>query len=369
MNKKLSIFVAAFALSMTLLSCNNNNSTSVETSPSVVEPSINTAPSVPPSTSTSVSIPNSDDITDPSVVIPDGMVAVNFRYNYGKNYCFKIVPYNVGDKIQKPSLFDQPERSGYVFMGWYEDRFCTTPFDFDNTLVPEGGIDIYANWTVFDADPVGDQAIEDNYETKAYTITYTSGVGFSYINPNGALLKTANAGDIIEFKLAIGTDYEGTPIVKANDTTIEEENGLYRHVVNGNTTFTVSGITKINGQDDDDKNFVSWYICGTGSLWEADDWSISDGVQLYENPDNPEDKGQYLGITFAVGDIFKITNGSQWFGYEMIDPWDDSANAGRSCFVPDSDGFGGNNIKCSVAGTYDIYVNGSGNLWIQVSAQ
>ncbi|MCH5172467.1 MAG: InlB B-repeat-containing protein [Erysipelotrichales bacterium] len=358
MNKKIFCALGAFILAASLVSCGKGKNSGTQPSTDV---------------STSVDSPSTNNSTigseeEPDVVIPEGMVAVNFRYNYGKNLRFKIVPYYPGDKIEKPSLYDQPQRTGYMFRGWFEDRYCMNAFDFDNTVVPENGLDIYAGWNVFDADPLGDDAIEDLYEEKTYSITYTSGPGFSYINPNGALIKSADAGDVIEFKLAIGRDYEGTPVVTANSQTLTETQGLYSYTVTGNTTFAVSGLTKVGGNDNNDKNLVSWYICGEGSLWGADGWSISGGIQLFENPDNPDDKGQYLGITFAVGDTFKVTDGSTWFGYEKIDTWEDPANAGRSCFEGSPDGFGGQNIRCKVAGTYDMYVNVKGEFWIQVAA-
>ena len=362
MNKKIFCALGAFILATALVSCGKGKT-------STTQPSTDVSTSVDsPSTSTETSNSSVGNEQEPDVVIPEGMVAVNFRYNYGKNLRFKIVPYYPGDKIEKPSLFDQPQRTGYMFRGWFEDRYCMNAFDFDNTVVPQNGLDIYAGWNVFDADPLGDDAIEDLYEEKTYSITYTSGPGFSYINPNGALIKSADAGDKIEFKLAIGRDYEGTPVVMANSQTLTETQGLYSYTVAGNTTFTVSGLTKVGGNDSNDKNLVSWYFCGEGSLWALDNWSIEDGVQLYENPDNPDDKGQYLGIKFEVGDTFKVTDGSTWFGYEMIDPWVDPANAGKSHFAPKPDGYGGNNIQCTIAGTFDVYVNGSGKLWIQLSA-
>ena len=390
MNKKLFSIFSVFFLGAILVSCGkgtSNNSTDTTPSasdtsvsePSVVTPSTDTSnppstselPSASelPSTSTSTSNSSSSSVNPDDVVIPDGMVAVNFCYNYpGDKTYFKVVPYTPGDKVAKLSLFDQPMRTGYMFSGWYEDRYCMKPFDFENTIVPKNGLDIFAGWNVFDADPLGDQAIEDPYTEKNYKITYTSGPGFSYVNPDGALVLTADAGDVIKFKLAIGIDYEGTPVVKANNDTLTANQGIYSHTVTGNTTFTVSGIVK-SATPEPDKNLVSWYFCGEGSLWGADGWSTAGGVQLYENPDNPDDKGQYLGITFEVGDTFKVTDGSTWFGYEMIDPWVDPANAGKSHFAAVNDGYGGSNIQCKIAGTFDVYVNGSGKLWIQLSAK
>ncbi len=109
---------------------------------------------------------------------------------------------------------------------------------------------------------------------------------------------------------------------------------------------------------------VGWYIVGQGSF-STNDWQISGGIQLYSNPASTTDKGCILSISFAVGDIFKVTDGTTWYGYEKIDTWDDPSNKGRSNFEGVNDNYGGQNIKCTVAGVYDMYVNKDGNFWIQ----
>lgn len=111
---------------------------------------------------------------------------------------------------------------------------------------------------------------------------------------------------------------------------------------------------------------VSWYIVGQGSF-STNDWQISGGVQLYSNPGS-DDKGCILNMSFAAGDTFKVTNGTDWYGYDKVDQWDDPSNKGRSCFAGANDGYGGTNIKCTTAGSYDIYVNKDGNFWIQSAA-
>lgn len=110
-------------------------------------------------------------------------------------------------------------------------------------------------------------------------------------------------------------------------------------------------------------DLVSWYLVGKGSLWSYD-WNVEHGVQLYSNPDNVEDKGCILSVTFAVDDIFKVTDGTTWYGYEKIDTFVSDDNYGLKNFTSDPDGFNGQNIKCAMAGTYDIYVNKTGTFWI-----
>ena len=112
---------------------------------------------------------------------------------------------------------------------------------------------------------------------------------------------------------------------------------------------------------------VSWYLCGSGSLWGDDGWKTSGGVQLFSNPNNEADKGCILSLPFEVGDTFKVTDGTTWYGYDKVSQESGGSveNKGKTNFKGDNDGYGGQNIKCTIAGTYDVYVNSVGSFWIQ----
>ncbi|MCR5348326.1 MAG: InlB B-repeat-containing protein [Bacilli bacterium] len=116
----------------------------------------------------------------------------------------------------------------------------------------------------------------------------------------------------------------------------------------------------------DGSELVSWYIAGEGKLFSG--WSLDGGIQLFSNPENPEDKGCVLNVEFAEGDTFKVTDGTTWYGYEKCDPYEGEANAGKTHFTGVSDGYGGSNWQCTIAGFFDIYVNASGVFWVQVHA-
>ncbi len=131
---------------------------------------------------------------------------------------------------------------------------------------------------------------------------------------------------------------------------------------------TSSYSTQESSSSSTSEGMANWWLCGSGSLWGSDGWTTAGGYQLEVNPDNPEDKGRALGVPFVAGDIFKVTDGTTWYGYDMVNKWDDPANKGLYAFEAADDGYGGTNIKCSTSGTYDIYVNGSGELWIQDAA-
>lgn len=58
----------------------------------------------------------------------------------GIPYGSDISSYNVG----QPNALEIPERDGFVFEGWFIDRTCTSPYEFDT--MPNGGITVYAKW-------------------------------------------------------------------------------------------------------------------------------------------------------------------------------------------------------------------------------
>ncbi len=80
-----------------------------------------------------------------------------------------------GASVESFNSFDPTsiiaDGSSYVFLGWYADDACTTPYTF--TTMPEGGITVYAKWML-----------------KEYLVTLHPNDGgdasFRYINGNGA---------------------------------------------------------------------------------------------------------------------------------------------------------------------------------------
>lgn len=109
---------------------------------------------------------------------------------------------------------------------------------------------------------------------------------------------------------------------------------------------------------------VSWYVVGKGSFVTSD-WSTDGGVQLYSNPLDGNAKGCILNMHFEDGDLIKVTNGTDWYGYDKVDQFDNERNAGVSCFAGVADGYSGQNIKCTTTGYYDMYVQSSGTIWIE----
>lgn len=252
----------------------------------------------------------------------DGTWTITFDSNGGS--AVGAITITNGEVATKPS---DPTKENYTFVSWYSDSYLTVPFDWSKQITSDWKL--YASWKENKKDDGGN----------------TDG---------GNTDKDPDTG---------GGDSDGGN-TDGGDTGGGDSGG-------GNTDGGDTGgddsdkETSKKGHGPDNSTLVSWYIVGSGSLF-ANEWSVDGGIQLYSNPSNSEDKGCILSITFEVGDIFKVTNGSDiWFGYEKVNTYSSSANKGITNFVGEDDGYGSSNFKCSIGGTYDMYINGSGVFWIQ----
>ena len=75
---------------------------------------------------------------------PPGKVVVTFDPNCGTPAAPVQVFVDKGNEVSKPA--DEPEKTGYIFAGWYEYEE-TDPWDFENAQVTNN-ITLYANWHV-----------------------------------------------------------------------------------------------------------------------------------------------------------------------------------------------------------------------------
>ncbi len=150
------------------------------------------------------------------------------------------------------------------------------------------------------------------------------------------------------------------------DTEIHSDYTLYAKYEGGGTSSSIGGDTdptKPYGPDGASTN--NWALVGDGTPFSSA-WSVEGGIALYDNPGNALDKGCILNVSFAPGDLFKVTDGANWFGYATVESSEDPANWGRSHFA--DDGTNNHNILCTEAAIVDIYVNQYGNIWIQEHA-
>ncbi|MBQ8392437.1 MAG: InlB B-repeat-containing protein [Clostridia bacterium] len=74
-----------------------------------------------------------------SVYVP-GSLTVTYNFNGGSGSTSSVT-LDEGDTLSYPT---KPWKSGYVFLGWFTDSACTTPFNFDEELTED--TTLYAGW-------------------------------------------------------------------------------------------------------------------------------------------------------------------------------------------------------------------------------
>lgn len=297
-----------------------------------------------------------------------------------------------GKTATKPA---DPTRDNYSFLGWYEESAAITEFDFATPITANRTL--YAGWKASEVVPPDppQPPVED-----ADFYVAIGGTNFALVPNEGASLL---ANQLAEYKAEVGSVKENDslafldsnkeeittqigPNSGDNNGVGEAGAGFYIHndadnvIVyfqlwdDGGHSFWVTGYSKGDTPVDpsgahgpEGSTLVSWYIVGKGSLFDVD-WSIDHGIQLFSNPSSETDKGCILYLYIEAGNVFKVTNGTDWYGYDKVDKWDDPSNLGLHNFSAVDDGYGGSNIQCDVDGYYDIYVNQSGNFWIQAAA-
>ena len=353
-----------------------------------------------------------------------GTHTVTFESNGGSAVAVQQVAN--GGKVARPT---DPTKEGFTFLGWFEDEALVTLYDFEDPVYSD--LTLYADWienTVESSEDEGDPDTlyfcESTWWNSAtgYTAISLSGqstdyaemVKMSYVrtvqlsateyyNYWSVPLEEIGDAEIISFyRLGLSSagevEYWGAQTVDVSMNT-KGENNCYsilgvdkpgawteggddndRQVTGEWKVYDTSDATDISVPEDSSEGGeatepygpegaanVAWYIVGEGTAFSG--WTVEGGLQLWSNPNNVEDKGCALNVTFTEGDIFKVTNGSDiWFGYEKVDPSDSDANAGKTCFAGVDDGYGGKNFSCTVTGVYDVYVNPQGVFWIQVHA-
>lgn len=317
-----------------------------------------------------------------------------------------------GEPVARPA--EDPTKDGFVFIDWFEDSFATMVYDFSEPIM--GDTTIYAGWEEAEPEISSEPAPETRtiyFKDAAWWNNYAPSVhvSFTEIDPATATdFGTAatwiyydDVGLFNYWSVEVPEEAEGIMFIRTytDAETSELKYGNSRTAFmalpsDGNDMFVLEGTewadvgtghwAKYGEEPGESSEPVGssavdpgsepygpegaeksdWYIVGDGANFSG--WDFEGGLQLWTNPANAEDKGCALNVYFAVGDLFKVTDGSTWFGYEGVDPYDDPSNAGLYCFEGVDDGFGGQNFSCTVEGFYDVYVNGSGVFWIQAHA-
>lgn len=340
-------------------------------------------------------------------------VTVTFNTNGGSAVAAQEI--EKGGKATKPA---NPTKEGATFVNWYADEVLATEFDFDEAI--NANTTVYAKWqeaATPDSSSEGEPAEEDDKlyfkdvswwnNMGAYTVaqfdegiptkmtpaTVYDPVGKfniwsidipaeavtvtfyrSYDDPDHDVTMDLNGPKTVAVTLADAGDhnmYDISGVASYDWDHPADVTGVWGDFEGGSDPVIPpsedsSGDGPVTPSGDysfpEGSTPVSWYIRGViGGA--AADWTT--GIQLGSNPAKESDKGCILNLSLAVGDEFKVTDGTTWYGYEKIDTYQSDANKGLTNFQGKNDGNGGKNIECTVAGAYDIYVNSSGVFWIQ----
>ena len=100
---------------------------------------------------------------------------------------------------------------------------------------------VYTISNITEAKTVTVEGITQKVNT--YTVTLTEGVGYAIAAAEGSSSPVTEGGSF-SFTVTVNNGYEGTPVVKANDTELTAENGVYTITnISASQTVTVEGIT------------------------------------------------------------------------------------------------------------------------------
>lgn len=110
-----------------------------------------------------------------------------------------------------------------------------------------------------------------------YTVTLVDGVGYTIAAADGS--SPVTEGGSFSFTVMVNNGYEGTPVVKANDTELTAENGVYTIAnISADQTVTVEGITVKN-------NTYTVAASADVTATKGDNASVSVHVTDYSNED------------------------------------------------------------------------------------
>ncbi len=204
--KKMKIAMLGILCAMLLVGCNKNDTPSTNT---------DTTP-----------ISNSETET--------WTVTLDLNYDGGGVYkTFDVERYAYGVSL-KDKLNDVPTRNdGYTFEAWYHDSYCKVPWKINSDRI-YADTTLFANWKLTEI------------ETKKTSITWNQDPSFTYEMVDASSLPSiVDEGASISFRININANYEGVPLVKVNQSTLNANNGVYSFIAEGQSmSVSVTGLSK-----------------------------------------------------------------------------------------------------------------------------
>ena len=147
------------------------------------------------------------------------------------------------------------------------------------------------------------------------------------------------------FKIWDGSCLQTTPV-----DGIEEENNVFKSTKHARFSFYLKSDVIYAAEESGTSSY--------GLRGDINTWGYTSMKVDPEGVDN-RNKGFLLGVTFAVGQAFKITLGENWNEATLLN----SSKLESNSYFEDEDGES-TNIVCKEAGVYDIYVNSSTRIFV-----
>lgn len=121
----------------------------------------------------------------------EGRYSVNYETNGASFDYVDNTKYESGSKIKKPTI--APKLENHVFNGWYIDARCTTLWDFNNDVIYEENLKLYAKFT------------EETFTDIILNSTINSKLSFNIFEEDGGSTVTTGSAIITNPKAGSGT--------------------------------------------------------------------------------------------------------------------------------------------------------------------
>ena len=209
------------------------------------------------------------------------------------------------------------DKDGYIFAGWYKDKACTVPFNF-NTTMPLDGTKAYAKWTKLQYDVVlhdgsanGNEYIGD-YETPI-DVDYNDGVAEPTANRGNEWVLVgwytdANFTQPYTFGYKLNSAVETTLGIDTNVHT--DKNDMTQDYIKGQLNLYAKWRHVLVGAD------------GITLVYDAGEGNTVNGAQTYTDTNNVYQDGATGAATSAA----KYKNETQKFQYWVVQKWDSAQN-------------------------------------------
>ena len=230
-------------------------------------------------------------------------------------------------------------------------------------------------------------AVEENKLAENTVTTYlVLGENGLYNGEKGENFPELFLENTIAFEAPAGTNLPDKTVVTSSVKDVEFSNWMvYEGIGFPSKKETVAGTNgliyyasyvftgELGGDVDNPITTSQWYIVGEGSFISGNKtWDVSTGIAMTVNPNYEGDGTEYMAInvSFSAGDIFKLTNGTDW----ISGGWESSYGAFASGNIKlSSDGFGGNNVTvvndCNLDIYFKVYTNKTYSCYIGDSAK